>query len=112
MAGVLCSNQADKDKKDLRDGLRLGVDAVALSFVQTARDITDAKALIRAYYGQDAAFSYFNGCSDGGREALMEAMRFPGDFDGVIAGQTWHWVDPVAGAAKAASASSRLTRGA
>ncbi len=38
----------DKDKKDLRDGLRLGVDAVALSFVQTARDITDAKALIRA----------------------------------------------------------------
>ncbi len=38
----------DKDKKDLRDGLRLGVDAVALSFVQTARDIADAKALIRA----------------------------------------------------------------
>ncbi len=38
----------DKDKKDLRDGLRLGVDAVALSFVQTARDIADAKSLIRA----------------------------------------------------------------
>lgn len=38
----------DKDKKDLRDGLRLGVDAVAISFVQTARDILDAKAIIRA----------------------------------------------------------------
>ena len=38
----------DKDKKDLRDGLRLGVDAVALSFVQTARDIQEAKAIIRA----------------------------------------------------------------
>lgn len=38
----------DKDKKDLRDGLRLGVDAVALSFVQTAQDIRDAKAIIRA----------------------------------------------------------------
>ncbi|MDL2209219.1 pyruvate kinase [Desulfovibrio sp. OttesenSCG-928-O18] len=38
----------DKDKKDLRDGLKLGVDAVALSFVQTARDIQDAKAIIRA----------------------------------------------------------------
>ena len=45
-----------------------------------------AKTLIRAYYGQDAAYSYFNGCSDGGREALMQAMRFPKDFDGVIAG--------------------------
>lgn len=38
----------DKDKKDLREGLRLGVDAVALSFVQTARDILDAKAIIQA----------------------------------------------------------------
>lgn len=38
----------EKDKKDLREGLQLGVDAVALSFVQTARDIKDAKAIIRA----------------------------------------------------------------
>lgn len=38
----------DKDKKDLRDGLRLGIDAVALSFVQTAQDIEDAKAIIHA----------------------------------------------------------------
>ncbi|GHV52167.1 pyruvate kinase [Deltaproteobacteria bacterium] len=38
----------DKDKKDLRDGLRLGVDAVALSFVQSAGDIVEARALIRA----------------------------------------------------------------
>ncbi|WP_171060884.1 tannase/feruloyl esterase family alpha/beta hydrolase [Poseidonocella sp. HB161398] len=45
-----------------------------------------AKSLIAAFYGQEAAYSYFNGCSDGGREALMEAMRFPGDFDGIVAG--------------------------
>ncbi|NVO23967.1 tannase/feruloyl esterase family alpha/beta hydrolase [Donghicola mangrovi] len=45
-----------------------------------------AKRLIGQFYGQDAAYSYFNGCSDGGREALMEAMRFPHDFDGVVAG--------------------------
>jgi pimeloyl-ACP methyl ester carboxylesterase len=45
-----------------------------------------AKALIRAFYGQPQKYAYFNGCSDGGREALMEAMRFPDDFDGVIAG--------------------------
>lgn len=45
-----------------------------------------AKALIGAYYGQPARYSYFSGCSDGGREALMEAQRYPQDFDGVIAG--------------------------
>ncbi len=38
----------DKDRKNLRDGLRLGVDAVALSFVQTAQDILEAKSIIRA----------------------------------------------------------------
>ncbi|MBF8999866.1 MULTISPECIES: tannase/feruloyl esterase family alpha/beta hydrolase [Vibrio] len=45
-----------------------------------------AKTLIRHYYGQNARYSYFNGCSDGGREALMEAQRFPKDFNGIIAG--------------------------
>jgi hypothetical protein len=45
-----------------------------------------AKAVIAAFYGQKAAHSYFNGCSDGGREALVEAQRFPEDFDGIIAG--------------------------
>lgn len=45
-----------------------------------------AKALIRAFYGQPARFAYFVGCSDGGREALMEAQRYPEDFDGVAAG--------------------------
>jgi hypothetical protein len=45
-----------------------------------------ARAIIRAFYGKDAARSYFNGCSDGGREALMEAQRFPNDFDGIIVG--------------------------
>ena len=45
-----------------------------------------AKALIQAYYGQPARYSYFFGCSDGGREALMEAQRFPQDFNGIMAG--------------------------
>ena len=44
------------------------------------------KALTRAFYGSDIAFSYFDGCSNGGRQALMEATHNPEDFDGIIAG--------------------------
>lgn len=46
----------------------------------------DAKAIIRAFYGQSPRWNYFIGCSDGGREALMEAQRFPDDFNGILAG--------------------------
>ena len=42
------------------------------------------KALIKAYYGRPADHSYFIGCSNGGREALMEAQRYPADFDGIV----------------------------
>jgi len=45
-----------------------------------------AKALIARFYGQGPKYSYFAGCSDGGREALMEAQRFPNDFNGITAG--------------------------
>jgi feruloyl esterase len=45
-----------------------------------------AKAIIVAYYGRAPDFSYFQGCSDGGREAMMETQRYPADFNGVIAG--------------------------
>ena len=45
-----------------------------------------AKALIAAFYGTGPRWSYFSGCSTGGRQALVEAERFPADFDGIIAG--------------------------
>jgi len=45
-----------------------------------------AKALIKAFYGRPQRYAYFSGCSDGGREALIEAQRYPGDFDGISAG--------------------------
>jgi tannase/feruloyl esterase len=45
-----------------------------------------AKAIVAAFYKRDPSKSYFFGCSDGGREALMEAQRFPDDFHGIIAG--------------------------
>ncbi len=46
----------------------------------------NAKHLTEAYYGKPAQHAYFDSCSDGGREALMEAQRFPADFDGILAG--------------------------
>jgi hypothetical protein len=45
-----------------------------------------AKEFVRTFYGIAPSYSYFNGCSNGGREALMEAQRFPEDFNGIIAG--------------------------
>jgi hypothetical protein len=45
-----------------------------------------AKAIIRAFHGGDPPESYFNSCANGGRQALMEAQRYPADYSGIIAG--------------------------
>ena len=42
------------------------------------------KVLTKAYYKKDIRYSYYNGCSNGGRQGLMEASKFPNDFDGVL----------------------------
>ena len=46
----------------------------------------NSKAIINGFTGKNPSYSYFSGCSDGGREALMEAQRYPNDFDGIIVG--------------------------
>jgi feruloyl esterase len=51
-----------------------------------------AKAIIAAFYGEPQKHSYWDGCSSGGKQGLMEAQRYPDDFDGIIAGAPGnHW---------------------
>jgi feruloyl esterase len=45
-----------------------------------------SKQFIKAFYGAPAKFSYFLGCSGGGGQAVHEALQFPGDYDGIVAG--------------------------
>ena len=45
-----------------------------------------AKGIAARYYDRPVAYAYWDGCSTGGRQALISAQRFPGDFDGIIAG--------------------------
>ena len=56
------------------------------------RTAVTAKALTKMYYQSDIARSYFTGCSRGGSQALMEAQRYPEDFDGIVAGApAYNW---------------------
>lgn len=48
-----------------------------------------AKAIANEFYGQPVSYSYWNSCSNGGRQGLLEAQRYPGDFDGIIANAPW-----------------------
>ncbi len=57
--------------------VNFGHDAVHRTAVTT-------KELTKGYYGKDIDLSYFTGCSTGGRQALMEAQRYPEDFDGIV----------------------------
>jgi feruloyl esterase len=59
------------------------------------------KLITAAYYGRSPQYSYYSGCSGGGRHAMMSATRYPTDFDGVVAGSpflsptgqviAWNW---------------------
>jgi hypothetical protein len=59
-------------------------------YVAVHRTAETAKAILRHYYGATEKRSYFSGCSNGGRQGLMEAQRYPDDFDGIVVGAPAH----------------------
>ncbi len=88
-AGQLALATTDMGHEGLNDGSWIVNNPWAgIDFAYRGVHVTSqvVKAIIKNFYGKSAAYSYFDGCSDGGREALMEAQRYPRDFDGIAAG--------------------------
>ena len=70
-----------------------------------------AKALLAAYYGKPPRHSYFSAASSGGGQALMEAQRYPEDYDGIVAGAaTNYWTHLDASRIWSAQVAAVLTR--
>jgi feruloyl esterase len=63
----------------------------AIDYAYRAVHVTaeTAKKIATEYYDQPISFSYWNSCSNGGRQGLLEAQRYPGDFDGIVANAPW-----------------------
>ena len=63
----------------------------ALDYAYRAVHLTavTTKEITKNYYGKEVSKSYWNSCSNGGRQGLIEAQRYPEDFDGVIANAPW-----------------------
>jgi feruloyl esterase len=64
------------DWQVIRDNAHVGIHEMTVT----------GKALTQAMYGVAPRYSYFNGCSTGGRQGLMEAQRYPEDYNGIVAG--------------------------
>jgi hypothetical protein len=85
-AATTDSGHAGVDSRDARwakDNRRAEIDWGYRAIHEVARV---SKALIQLVYGRPPQVAYFAGCSTGGRQAVMEALRYPKDFDGLISG--------------------------
>ena len=77
----------------------LGHPEKIIDFAYRAQHVTTvhAKDMVGAFYGRPPAYSYLVGCGQGGHHGLMEASRYPDDYDGIVAGApAWQWFNLMA----------------
>ncbi|HEY1486069.1 MAG TPA: tannase/feruloyl esterase family alpha/beta hydrolase [Micromonosporaceae bacterium] len=91
------TGHADSDVNDGSWGRTDVAARVAFGLTSEHRLARYAKTVIARYYGHPPAYSYFDGCSTGGRQALMLAQRYPDDFDGILAGSAAANLAPLSG---------------
>ncbi|MBV8616688.1 MAG: tannase/feruloyl esterase family alpha/beta hydrolase [Acetobacteraceae bacterium] len=78
---------------------------VADYYYRATHEVTVAgKQIVAAYYGSPIGQSYFDGCSNGGRQAMVEAALYPEDYDGIIAGAPFQDIRSILGGLKDAKA--------
>jgi feruloyl esterase len=85
------TNTGHDSRKEPSGSFILSNPQKAIDYAYRAVHVTadTAKKIATAYYAKPITFSYWNSCSNGGRQGLLEAQRYPDDFDGIVANAPW-----------------------
>ena len=85
------TNTGHDSRKEPSGSFILSNPEKAIDYAYRAVHVTavTAKAITKDYYGKGVSKAYWNSCSNGGRQGLLEAQRYPEDFDGIIANSPW-----------------------
>jgi feruloyl esterase len=85
------TNTGHDSRKEPSGSFILSNPQKAIDYAYRAVHVTAelAKKVADYYYSQPVQFSYWNSCSNGGRQGLLEAQRYPDDFDGIVANAPW-----------------------
>ena len=85
------TNTGHDSRKEPSGSFILSNPEKAIDYAYRAVHVTavTAKSIAKDYYGKAISKAYWNSCSNGGRQGLLEAQRYPDDFDGIIANSPW-----------------------
>jgi len=85
------TNTGHDNRKEPSGSFILSNPQKAIDYAYRAVHVTadTAKKIATEYYAKSISFSYWNSCSNGGRQGLLEAQRYPDDFDGIVANAPW-----------------------
>jgi feruloyl esterase len=85
------TNTGHDSRKEPSGSFILSNPQKAIDYAHRAVHVTaeTAKKIATEYYAKPISFSYWNSCSNGGRQGLLEAQRYPDDFDGIVANAPW-----------------------